>query len=486
MKKNYKIDDDFNINLGKVPPQAIELEEVVLGAIILERDAINKVIDILTADVFYKDQNKKIFLAILDLYNDETKHIDLLTVVNQLKKRNDLESVGGPYYISSLTNRVVSSANIEFHARIILQEYIKREMISMSAGVQIRSYKNETDPLEILETAQKNIDDVTKLVDVGKITTITELFFEAEKRNTEIISKEGLSGVPSGFTEIDNITGGWQNSDLIILAARPGMGKTSLAINFARNAAIDFDCPVAVFSLEMASMQLMQRMMSSETGISLEKYMRKGLDDQEVQFNRVKCGPLSSAKIFIEDKSGISIFELKIKLRKLKRDHNIKLAVIDYVQLMTVGSGADVNGREQEVGYISRNLKSIAKDLNIPIIILSQLSRKVEERADKEPMLSDLRESGSLEQDADMVMFIYRPEYYGVTEDGEGSSTIGKAQIKIAKHRNGATTDEIIIGFKSDIVKFHNLVDDNPFAEQNEPRAEQPNFNSNLKPNEDF
>jgi len=247
-KPTHFVQEDFNLDLGKLAPQAIDLEKAVLGAILLEKNAIDKVIDILNVDVFYRDEHQKIYLAILELYNDETKNIDILTVVNQLKKNGHLEIVGGAYYISTLTNRVASSANVEFHARIILQEYIKREMITMSAGIQVKSYEDSTDPLEILEESQKAIDNITKLVDVGKVVTITELFFESERRNEEVVKNKGMSGVPSGFTEIDKITGGWQKTDLIILAARPGMGKTAFVVNCARNAAVDFKRPVTMFS----------------------------------------------------------------------------------------------------------------------------------------------------------------------------------------------------------------------------------------------
>jgi len=490
-KKKYRIEDDFNLDLGKMAPQAIDLEQAVLGAILLEKTAIDRVIDILNVDVFYRDEHRKIYFAMLELYNDETKKIDILTVTNQLKKNGELETVGGAYYISTLTNRIASSANIEFHARIILQEYIKREMITMSAGIQVKSYEDSSDPLEILEDSQKAIDNVTKLVDVGKITTITDLFFASEKRNQEIRKNKGLSGVPSGFKVIDDVIGGWQKTDLIILAARPGMGKTSLAINFARNATVDFKIPIAVFSLEMSEMQLIQRMQSSETGMKLEKYMKDGLNDDEVQFNRIKCGPLASSPMIIDDTPGLSIFQLKIKLRKLVREKKVQCAIIDYLQLMTVGSGADVQkGEVDKLTYISQKLKAIAKELNISIIALSQLNRDLEKREDKEPQLSDLRGSGSIEQDADIVMFIYRPEYYDVTEV-DGVNVVGKAQIKIAKHRNGATTDKPVLGFNGEIVKFYNLIDDDPFSKQeplidySEPRTEQPNFN-NLKPNENF
>jgi replicative DNA helicase len=263
--------------------------------------------------------------------------------------------------------------------------------------------------------------------------------------------------VPSGYFDIDAVTGGWQNSDLIILAARPGMGKTAFVLNIARNAAVDFREPVAFFSLEMSSMQLMNRLQAAESEISLEKFMRIGLTDEEVQLKRLKCQRLVDSKIYIDDTPALSLFEFKVKLKKLKRDHDIKLAVVDYIQLMTAGKIDNINGREQEIAYISRGLKGVAKELNIPIIALSQLSRKVEERADRTPILSDLRESGSIEQDADMVTFLFRPEYHGILEDKDGNSTVGKAQFIIAKHRNGATTNDIILGWDGQYTKFKDI-----------------------------
>jgi replicative DNA helicase len=322
------------------------------------------------------------------------------------------------------------------------------------------------------------IDKVTQTIHVGKFDNVTDLFFESEKRNLEIRSKQGISGVPSGYFDIDKITGGWQSSDLIILAARPGMGKTAFVLNIARNAAVDFNEPIALFSLEMSSMQLINRLQSAESEIPLEKFMRTGLNDAEVQQKRLKCQKLVDSKIFIDDTPAISVFELKVKLKKLKRDHDIKLAIVDYIQLMTAGKVDNVNGREQEVGFISRSLKGIAKELNIPIIALSQLSRKVEERADKTPILSDLRESGSIEQDADMVTFLFRPEAHGIMEDGDGNSTVGKAKFIIAKHRNGATTDEIMLGWDGQYTKFRDI---------NEAIiTDAPVFTTKLQPNEDF
>jgi len=474
---------------NKKPPQAIDIEEAIIGELLINGKAIERVIEVISDESFYKSENQEIFKAMLNIYKTSGP-INLLSVKNELTRMGKLEYVGGQFHLSTLLSK--SNVNLEFNAKILAEHYVKRSLIAMSMGVQNESYKDETDAFDCLETAQQSLDKIEKSVSIGKVDTVLDLFYESEKRNEYIVKKDGLSGVPSGFTAIDAVTGGWQPSDLIILAARPAMGKTSLMLNFMRNAAVEFEQPIACFSLEMSSMQLIHRLQSSETGIPLERYMRVGLTKDEVQFNHVKCQKLATAPIYIDDTAALSIFELKVKLRKLCRDKGVKMAVIDYIQLMTVGKGADVNGREQEVSYISRNLKALAKDLKIPIIALSQLSRKVEERADKLPQLSDLRESGSLEQDADLVAFIYRPDYYGITEDEKNNSTIGKASIILAKHRNGATDSNIIIGFKHELVKFYNLVDDGPFSEQeplvdySEPRTEQPNFNTALKPNDKF
>jgi len=461
----------------KKPPQAIDIEQAIIGEILYNGKSIERAIEIISDESFYKDEHREIFKACINLYK-LSNPINLLTVKNELTRMKKLEYVGGQFALTEFLRK--ADTNIDFNCLILAERYVKRSLIMMSMGVQEESYKDETDAFDVLEMGQQMIEKIEKSVSIGKIDSVLDLFYESEKRNSEIIKRQGLSGVPSGFTEIDKITGGWQNSDLILLAARPAMGKTSLMLNFIRNAAVEFKEPVACFSLEMSAMQLMHRLQSSETGIPLEKFMRIGLTKDEFEYNHKKCEKLASSPIYIDDTAGLSIFELKVKLRKLVREKGVKMAVIDYVQLMTVGKGVDVNGREQEISYISRNLKAIAKDLNIPIIALSQLSRKVEERADKLPMLSDLRESGSLEQDADIVMFIYRPEYYGIMQDEDNNSTIGKAAILIEKHRNGATAKPKI-GFKHELVLFHNLVDDNPFVE------EKPVINnSNLKPNENF
>jgi len=460
----------------KLPPQAIDIEQAIIGEVLYNGKSIEHALEIITDDSFYKDEHREIFKACTNLYK-QSNPINLLTVKNELTRMKKLEYVGGQFALAEFLRK--ADPNIDFNCLILAERYVKRSLIMMSMGVQEESYKDETDAFDVLEMGQQMIEKIEKSVAIGKIDTVLDLFYESEKRNNEIINRQGLSGVPSGFTEIDKITGGFQKSDLILLAARPAMGKTSLMLNFVRNAAVEFKEPVACFSLEMSAMQLMHRLQSSETGIPLEKFMRIGLAPDEVEFNHKKCEKLATSPIYIDDTAGLSIFELKVKLRKLVREKGVKMAVIDYVQLMTVGKGVDVNGREQEISYISRNLKAIAKDLNIPIVALSQLSRKVEERADRLPMLSDLRESGSLEQDADIVMFIYRPDYYGITEDEKGNSTIGKAVILIEKHRNGATAKPVI-GFKHELVLFHNLVDDNPFAE------EAPVITNNLKPSNEF
>jgi len=474
-KKTVRIDDDANIEWGKLPPQADDLEVSIIGAILIRATCIDEIVDFFRPDMMYKESHKVILEAIYTLYKLSSP-ITVITVNTELKRTSNLEKAGGTYYLTNLCNK--ADFNVEYNARIVFQKYTQRELILMSAGIIKESYQDNVDAFEMLEKGQNMIDKVTQTIHVGKFDNVTDLFFESEKRNLEIRSKQGISGVPSGYFDIDAVTGGWQSSDLIILAARPAMGKTAFVLNIARNAAVEFNQPVAFFSLEMSSMQLMNRLQSAESEIPLEKFMRTGLNDDEIERKRYKCQRLVDSKIFIDDTPAISVFEFKVKLKKLKRDHNIKLAIVDYIQLMTAGKVDNVNGREQEVGYISRGLKSVAKELNIPIIALSQLSRKVEERADRTPILSDLRESGSIEQDADMVTFLFRPEYHGIMEDNDGNSTVGKAQFIIAKHRNGATTDDILLGWDGQYTKFRDI---------NEAiNKEAPVFTNNLKPNEDF
>ncbi|PKP54190.1 MAG: replicative DNA helicase [Bacteroidetes bacterium HGW-Bacteroidetes-1] len=432
---------DLLLQHGRVPPQATDLEDVVLGAMMLEKDAVNAVIDILQPGVFYKEAHQKIFEAIQNLFT-KSEPIDILTVTNELRLAGHLEIVGGPYYISQLTNRVVSAANIEFHARIILQKHIQRELIRISSDIIKDAYEDTTDVFDLLDKAESGLFSVSETNLRRSFSTMPDLVQAAIKDIENAKNNESnLRGVPSGYSELDRITQGWQKSDLIILAARPSMGKTALALNLARNAAVTYNRPVAFFSLEMSSVQLVTRLISSESFLPAEKLRKGDLKHYEWQQLTTKITPLVNAKMFIDDTPQLSIFELRAKCRRLKQQHDIHMVFVDYLQLMTSG-GENRGNREQEISNISRSLKSLAKELDIPVLALSQLSRSVESRpGSKKPILSDLRESGAIEQDADMVIFIYRPEYYGLTEDGENNNTQGLAVINIAKHRNGKLGD---------------------------------------------
>lgn len=444
-----------NNDLGKIPPQATDLEEAVLGALMLEREAVNEVIDILKPESFYKESHRKIFSAIHDLFQ-RSEPIDILTVTSELRKSGDLEMVGGAYYISFLTNRVASSANIQFHARIISQKHILRELIRISSDTIREAYEESTDVFDLLDKAERDLFTVAQGNIRKEYDTMSDVIKQAIE-NIEAAKKnvDGVSGVPSGFHALDRVTSGWQKSDMIIVAARPGMGKTAFVVSMARNIAVDFNLPVAIFSLEMSSIQLVNRLISSETGIKGEKIRKGNLEDHEFTQLHTRIKKLSTAPIYVDDTPSLSVFELRAKARRLKSKHDIQLIIVDYLQLMTAGS--DKGNREQEISTISRSIKTIAKELNIPIIALSQLSRAVETRGgDKKPMLSDLRESGAIEQDADIVSFIYRPEYYDLDQDEEGNSLLGIGQVIIAKHRNGAL-DTVSLKFVKDFAKFENL-----------------------------
>ncbi len=423
---------------GKLPPQSVETEEIVLGALMLEQNALTAVIDILKPDVFYKESHQKIFKAIFSLFQ-RSEPVDILTVTNELKKTGELEIIGGPYYISQLTNRVASAANIEFHARIILQKFIQRELIRISSEITKEAYEDTTDVFELLDKAEQNLFSIGENNLRSKIQDIRTLISKAKRQVEEASKKEGhLSGVPSGFTDLDRVTAGFQKSDLIILASRPGMGKTAFVLSLARNMAVDHNETVAVFSLEMSSTQLATRLIASEAELDAEKLRKGTLKEYEWQQLNTKIAKITEAPIFIDDTPALSIFELRAKCRRLKAQHNISLVIVDYLQLMSTGIENKGN-REQEISNISRSLKSLAKELDVPVVVLSQLSRAVETRGgSKRPLLSDLRESGAIEQDADIVMFIYRPEYYQITQDENGRNLEGTAEIIIAKHRNGA------------------------------------------------
>ncbi len=466
-----------NLERGKIPPQAVDLEEVVLGAMMIDKKGVDEVIDILQPEAFYKQAHQYIYEAIVKLF-ESSDPIDLLTVSDQLKTDGKLESVGGEYYLVSLTQKVASSAHIEFHSRIILQKYIQRSLIKISNEIIESAYEDATDVFDLLDEAESKLYDVTQGNIKKSAETAQNLVIQAKKRIEEISNKEGLSGIPSGFDKLDKLTSGWQPSDLIIVAARPGMGKTALTLSMARNIAVNSNIGVAFFSLEMSSVQLITRLISSETGLSSEKLRTGKLEKHEWEQLNVKVKALESAPLYIDDTPSLSIFDLRAKARRLASQKNIKLIIIDYLQLMSAGVNTKGGNREQEISTISRNLKALAKELNVPVIALSQLSRAVETRGgSKRPVLSDLRESGAIEQDADIVSFIYRPEYYKIDEwdDEERSPTAGQAEFIIAKHRNGGL-DEIRLKFVGSLGKFDNLdTFDSPFEFQSKMNANEDN-----------
>lgn len=445
---------------GKLPPQDLNLEEAILGAMLIDKKGVDDVIDILNPTVFYKKQHQLIYQAIFDLFN-QSEPIDLLTVAEQLRKTGNLEAVGGEFYLINLTQRVSSSANVEFHARIVLQKFIKRRLIEISAEIIEDAYDDTRDVFDSLDSAEQKLYDVTQGNLKRSSESAGDLVVKALKKIQELSNKtDGFSGVPSGFTKIDQLTSGWQASDLIIVAARPGMGKTALTLSMARNIAVGQGIPVAFFSLEMSSVQLITRLISSETGLSSEKLRTGKLEPYEwdVLNNRVK--DLAQAPLYIDDTPSISIFDLRAKARRLSAQVGIQIIIIDYLQLMTAGGSKGTGNREQEISTISRNLKALAKELNIPVIALSQLSRNVESRqgTQKRPQLSDLRESGAIEQDADIVSFIYRPEYYKIKEwdDDAQTPTEGQAEFIVAKHRNGGL-ENIRLKFEGHLGRFANL-----------------------------
>ena len=454
-KRNLMTPDQVFASQGRIPPQATDLEEVVLGALMLEKEAVNEVIDILSPEAFYLDKHQKIFAAIKALFG-KSEPIDILTVTNELKQRGELEMVGGAYYISKLTNRVVSAANIEYHARIIMQKHIQRQLIMLSSEMIHKAFEDTTDVFDLLDEAESNLFHISENNLRRSYDSMQDLVSRAIKEIQNAKNADNkLRGVPSGYTALDEITQGWQKSDLIILAARPSMGKTAFALNLARNAAVMHHKPVAFFSLEMSSVQLVTRLISTETSLTADKLRTGNLAEYEWQQLNTKVTPLTDAPIFIDDTPQLSVFELRAKCRRLKQQHDIQMVFVDYLQLMTAKGDKGLN-REQEISTISRSLKSLAKELEIPVLALSQLSRSVEQRpGSKKPILSDLRESGAIEQDADMVMFIYRPEYYKDGVDSEDKPK-GYTVIDIAKHRNGKL-GEVELRFVGQYARFEEM-----------------------------
>ena len=446
---------------GRIQPQAPELEEAVLGALMIEKDAYSLVSEILRPESFYERRHQLIYSAIVDLAVNQ-KPVDILTVKEQLSKRGDLEEVGGPFYITQLSSKVASSAHIEYHARIIAQKSLARELITFTSNIQSKAFDETLDVDDLMQEAEGKLFEISQQNMKKDYTQINPVIDEAYKLIQKAAARtDGLSGLESGFTKLDKMTSGWQNSDLIIIAARPAMGKTAFVLSMAKNIAVNFRNPVALFSLEMSNVQLVNRLISNVCEIPSEKIKSGQLAAYEWQQLDYKLKDLLDAPLYVDDTPSLSVFELRTKARRLVREHGVRIIIIDYVQLMTA-CGMAFGSLQDEVSTMSRSLKGLAKELNIPIIALAQLNRGVESREGlegKRPQLSDLRESGAIEQDADMVCFIHRPEYYKIFQDDKGNDLRGMAEIIIDKHRNGAV-GEVLLRFKGEYTRFQNPDDD--------------------------
>ena len=446
---------------GHLQPQALEFEEAVLGALMIEKDAYSLVSEILRPESFYERRNQLIYAAIVDLAVQQ-KPVDILTVTEQLRVRGDLEEVGGPFYITQLSGKVASSAHIEYHARIIAQKFLARELITFTSNIQNMAFDETQDVDDLMQEAEGKLFQISQQNMKKDYTQINPVIQEAYDMLQKAAARtDGLSGLSSGFHQLDKMTSGWQNSDLIIIAARPAMGKTAFVLSMAKNMAVNFKIPVALFSLEMSNVQLVNRLIVNVCEIPGEKIKSGQLAPYEWGQLDYKIKELYDAPLYVDDTPSLSVFELRTKARRLVREHGVQIIIIDYLQLMNA-SGMAFGSRQEEVSTISRSLKGLAKELNIPIIALSQLNRGVENREGvdgKRPQLSDLRESGAIEQDADMVCFIHRPEYYKIYADEKGNDLHGMAEIIIAKHRNGAVGD-ILLRFRGEFARFQNLDDE--------------------------
>ncbi len=446
-------DQNIEQTSGRVPPQAMDVEMSVLGAMLLEKEAISRSLEILDETAFYKPAHTKIFKAIISLF-EKNEAADSITVVEELRRAGHLDDVGGPLYISDLTMRVTSAANVEYHAKIVLEKALLRNLITTSTEITSRAFNEQDDVLDLLDEAENKIFQISEKRMKKTFVPMKEAVFSTMEMLESIHGKHsGVTGVPSGFTALDSMTGGFQNSDLIIVAARPSMGKTAFVLSLARNAAVEHEKSIGFFSLEMSTQQLVLRLICAEARVDAQSVRTGRLPEEQWRNLSTRIGKLYNAKIFIDDTPALSILELRAKARRLKAEHNISIIIIDYLQLMTGPKNAQ--SREQEISHISRSLKALAKEINIPVVALSQLNRAVETASDKRPMLANLRESGALEQDADVVLFIHRPEKYGLTRD-DGSSAQGIAEIIVGKQRNGPTGD-VELAFINQYARFDNL-----------------------------
>jgi len=439
---------------GRVPPQAVDVEMAVLGAMLLDKGAIAKAIEILDDSSFYKPAHQRIFAGMVGLF-EKSEPVDLITLVEELRRRGELDKIGGEYYLTELTTRVTTAANVEYHAHIVLEKALMRQLISSSSEVVGRAYSETEDALDLLDEAEQKIFQISEQRMKKSFISMNTAVHQTMEMLESIHGKHsGVTGVPSGYTELDNYTGGFQNSDLIIVAGRPSQGKTALVLSIARNASIFHEVPVAFFSLEMSNQQLVLRLICAEARVDAQSVRTGRLPEDEWRKLSTSIGKLYKAKIFIDDTPALTALEIRAKARRLKVEHNVGLIIVDYLQLMQGPKNAQ--SREQEISSISRSLKALAKELNTPVVALSQLNRAVEMRGDKRPVLADLRESGAIEQDADVVLFVHRPEMFGINVDENNEPTEGMAEIIIGKQRNGPT-GSARLAFIKQYARFENL-----------------------------
>jgi replicative DNA helicase len=441
---------------GRIPPQAVEIEAQVLGAMLIEREAIAKVIEVIDEDAFHADYHRKIYQAILALF-DRSEPVDTITLAEELRRRGQLELIGGEAYLVELTMKVTTSANVEYHARIVLEKFLMRSLISTSSQIASRAFSPTEDAFDLLDEAEQAVFQISEKRLKKSFASMNKAVHDTIELLESIHGKHsGVTGVPTGFRDLDTLTGGWQNSDLIIIAGRPSSGKTAFALSVARNAALHSEKPtnVGIFSLEMSTQQLVMRLLCAEAKVDAHAVRTGRLPEDDWKKLSIAGGRLSGANMFIDDSAALGILELRAKARRLKAERNIGLIVVDYLQLMQGPKSAE--SREKEISAISRSLKALAKELAIPVLALSQLSRAVESRTDKRPILSDLRESGAIEQDADVVAFVHRPEMYLDPNSEEGRDSYGKADIIVGKQRNGPI-DDVKLAFVHRYARFENL-----------------------------
>ena len=457
-RKQQPVDNTY----GHLQPQALEVEKAVLGALMIDKDAYAVVCETLRPESFYEPRTQMVYQAIMELSMAE-RPVDILTVTEQLSKNGQLEEVGGPGYVMELSSRVASSANIEYHANIIAQKSLARQLISFASVIETKAFDETIDVEDLMQEAESSLFELSQRNMKNDYTAIDPVIAQAVKTiQNAAKNTDGLTGVSTGYYKLDDITSGWQPSDLVIIAGRPAMGKTSFALSMAKNIAADMREPMAFFSLEMSNVQLVNRLISNACEIQGSKILNGQLQRDEWERLDKRINNLLGAPLYVDDTPGLSVFELRTKARRLVREHGVKLIMIDYLQLMNA-NGMRFSSRQEEVSTISRSLKGLAKELNIPILALSQLNRGVESREGlegKRPQLSDLRESGAIEQDADMVIFVHRPEYYHIYQDDNGRDLHGMAQIIIAKHRKGATGD-VLLTFRGEYTRFENPEDKN-------------------------